>query len=440
MIRHMVHRLRIVALLALTAGVVGACAEETPTSLDEELLPREPITLELRFPWADFGSNLAVFGGYGSPSELGSGVLANTFAGSLNARTLVRYGAYPREVSVRDTTGTTRPDTLLTFIGGRVVAFLDTIASTNDGPVTLALGATQESWDATTVTWATAVDTINDKRAWTVPGGGGVTPLATSVWDPAEGDSVWFELDSTMVAAWADTTNVNRGAIIELLTVGPRLAVRGTVLRLNTRPSLNPDSTFFLVSPQQTISFVYDPSPDPPPDGIRVGGVPAWRTVLDVTIPTQLTGPAELCAVVTCPVTLDPVELNFAAIVFRSRQPDLAFQPTDTIGIDVRTVLNRAILPKAPLGSTLVGSLGKRIGPESFGVDAGSEVEIPITLFARDLVAGEDALGQVPTKTLALLSVFEPVSFSYASFYGPGTDQAPFLKLIVTIGRAVKLP
>ena len=428
------------SLLALAALGVVACAEQTPTSLDESLLPDEPITLELHIPWEDFASNLEVIGGYGSPSELGAGVLANSFAGTLDARTLLRFGAYPTTVSVRDTTGTTRPDSSLTFIGGRVVAFLDTIASTNEGPVLLRLGAIQHPWDVSTVTWTTAVDTINDRRPWPEEGAGPVVPLGTAEWDPATGDSVWFELDSAQVAAWADTSEVSRGARIDLLTEGARIQIATAVLRLNTRPSLNPDSTFFLVAPREEITFIYSPFPEPPPDGIRVGGAPAWRTVLDIRVPTQLNGPEALCAVVVCPVTLHSSELNYAAVVLRIRRTQDAFQPTDTVAIDVRPVLSRVALPKAPLGNSLVGFAGRLIGPEFFGDQAGQDVEIPITIFARNLVSGTDAAGFDPPETLALLSVFEPVSITFASFNGPGDENAPFLKLIVTIGRSVELP
>ncbi len=431
---------RLGALLgAIGIGVV-ACAEVTPTSLDETLLPPEPVTLELQIPWEDFASDLEVLGGFGSPAELGSGVIANDFAGTLTSHTLVRYGGYPVSVSVRDTTGTTRPDSSLTYIGGRLVAFLDTVASTNEGPVTLALGATQQDWDSRTVTWTTAVDTINDERSWTEPGAGPVLPLDTVTWDPAEGDSVWFELDSTLIAAWADTTDGSRGGRIEVLTEGVRLQLNGTVLRLNTRPSLNPDSTFFLVSSVRDLTFVYDPFPEPPPDGIRVGGAPAWRTVLDIGIPATLSGPPELCAAVGCPVTLEAGQLSYAALVLSSRRTEAAFQPTDSIGLDVRPVLQRSSLPKAPLGSTLVGSIGRLVAPEAFGDAEGTEIEIPITRFAQDLVRGEDATGREPPKTLALLSIFEPISIAFGSFFGPNSESPPFLKLIVTVGRSVELP
>ena len=426
--------------LGLAAMCMAACQEQTPTSLDENLLPEEPVTLEIELPWEDFASNLAVYGGYGAPWELGTGVLANAFAGTLDARTLVRFGAYPSVQQVRDTTGTTRPDSSLTFLGGRLVTFFDTIASTNEGPVELSLGAIQEEWDVETVTWTIAVDTLNDERAWPEPGAGPVAAISTTVWDPAEGDSAWFALDSAQVAAWADSTDASRGARLELVTAGVRLQVSNAVLRLDARPSVDPDTLIVIDVQRVDISFVYDPLPPPPPDGIRIGGAPAWRTVLDVTIPSRLDGPPELCAVVGCPVALKPFQLNYAALVFRSRLGEEAFQPTDTVGLDVRTVLSREALPKAPLGASLVGPIGQRVGPAAFGEQAGTAIEIPITQFARDLLRDADDPGTSLTNTLALLSAFEPVSIAFVSFHGPGDESGPVLRLVVTVGRAVELP
>ena len=345
----------------------------------------------------------------------------------------------PRVHQVRDTTGTTRPDSSLTFIGGRVVAFFDTIASTNSGAVELGLGATQTPWDNRTVTWLTAVDTLNDLRPWPQPGAGPVTSIGTTVWDPAEGDSAWFELDSVQVEAWADTADASRGARIESLTDNARLQVSRVVLRLDTRPSSNPDTVIVLSAQRDEISFVYDPIPEAPANGIRIGGAPAWRTVLNVKIPTHLDGPAELCvAAGGCPLELEPLQLNYAAITLKSERGEQAFQPTDSIGLDVRQVLRRDALPKAPLGESLTGLLGQRVGPDAFGVKSGTDIEIPITEFVRDLLESQD--GTNPTKTLALLSVFEPISIAYASFHGPGDENGPVLRLVITVGRAMELP
>jgi hypothetical protein len=434
-------RKALIAAVGLSVAVVAACEEQTPTAIGDGELPGEPITVEVRIPWSDFASNLEVFGGYGSPEDLGRGVVANQFAGTLDARTLIRFAAYPTQATVRDSTGAERPDTDLTFLGGRLVAFFDTLASTNTAPVTLGLGATQTEWDATTTTWAFAVDTINDERPWGEPGAGPVAALGTATWDSSLGDSVLFAVDSTMVAAWGDTTDLGRGGRIELLDVGARLQMNGAVLRLDVRPSINPDTVVEVTVLTRNVTFVYDPFPQPPPDGVRIGGAPAWRTVLDVDVPPELSGPAEFCAVVSCPHTLEPAEISYAALVLTSRATDPAFQPTDSIGLDVRPVFSRAAMPKAPLGGSLVADLlGRRVAPEAFGSAPGELIEIPVTSFARDLLRGTDETGNPAPSTLALLSVFEPSSIAFASFEGPGSPNEPFLRLILTIGPAVRVP
>ena len=83
-------RLLTALLVAISCGVVG-CRETIPTSLGDVQLPDEPLTLELQLNWNQFGSGLEVFGGYGKPRELGAGIIAESYAGTLSARTLVRF-------------------------------------------------------------------------------------------------------------------------------------------------------------------------------------------------------------------------------------------------------------------------------------------------------------------------------------------------------------
>jgi hypothetical protein len=268
-----------------------------------------------------------------------------------------------------------------------------------------------------------------------------VLDVATAVWDPAEGDSVFFDLDSATVAAWADTTDAAAGARLELLSDGFRLRVNRTQLRLDARPSLDPDTLVELTGLARRVTFVYDPTPQPPADWIRVGGVPAWRTVLDLGLPEQLSGPPEFCAVVACPHTLEAGEVSSATLVLTSRTTEPGFQPTDTVRLDVRPVFLRAAMPKAPLGSSLItAAQGRTVAPAAFGSQPGQLVEVPITSLARDLIAGVDASGLEPPNTLALLSILEPFSITYASFEGPSGPGAPYLRLILTIGPSVELP
>jgi hypothetical protein len=440
-IRSLKSRALVVCAVASLPAFV-ACSEESPVGIGPGPLPGEPVTVEVTIPWSEFASALEVFGGYGSPEDLGRGVLALQYEGTLDARTLLRFASYPDTATVRDSTGTNRPDGNLTFIGGRLVARFDTVASTNgDTPVAFALGRTETEWDQTTASWDFAIDTINDQRPWPEPGGGPVTPVDTAQWDPATGDSAVFLLDSAAVAAWADPSDLSAGARIEILDPGYRVGLVGATLRLDARPSLDPDTIIEVSAFTRGSTFLYTPFPTPPPDGIRIGGAPAWRTLLDVAIPEVLDGDPDFCAVVECPHPLVPGEISFAALLLTSRATEPAFQPTDSIRLDVRPVFDRSAMPKSPLGPSLIqSSLGRPVAPEAFASDPGQLIEIPFTSFARDLLRGVDEDGNPAPGTLALLSVFEPLSISFASFEGPGSAAEPVLKLVLTIGPPVELP
>lgn len=431
--------------MALAAGSLAllgiACGEQSPTSVDPGLQPIEPTSVEVLLTWEEFGSNLEVFGGYGFARELGSGVVAHAFGGALEGRTLVKFGPLPTSATVTDSSGTARADTLLTLTGGRVVAFMDTLRSVADGPVTLELGVLRQAWDSRSVTWELAVDSTGTTVAWEEPGAGPLERVATAVWDRTQGDSVVFALDSAQVEIWRDTTAANQGAVVGMVSEGARLEVNNVVLRATVIPSIRPDTTAVITAPRESFSFVYTPAPpDPGAGAVRVGGAPAWRTVLDVDVPVRLTGPAALCAAAGCPVELTPTRVNYAALVLTTAATEPAFQPSDTFPVDVRAVFQRSAMPKSPLGPSLANPLGTRVDPSYFSTAPGARVEIPITNFVRTILQGDLVGGFPPPRSVALLSVFEPSSISYASFSGPGTPGAPMLRLIVTAGRSVQMP
>lgn len=430
----------VTAVLVAASWAVLACDEKTPTSLDEDRLPVDPTTVEIILSWDDFARGLVVYGGYGTTSELGSGVLAHGFEGTLDARTLVRFEPFPFRATVRDSVGTLRADSNFTFVGGRVVARLDTLSSTNgDEPVALSLGAITESWDVRTTSWTLAIDTIGDARPWSEPGAGPVQALGEVEWDPIEGDSVSFELDSATVAVLGDTLNDTRGLRLALLTAGQRVDVRDISLRLEARPNVHLDTLVTLTAESRGLTFVYDPVPEPPPAGIRVGGTPAWRTVIDLDVPRVLNGPASLCAQVGCPFELEPSRVNHASLVLTTSDVEpTAFQPTDTIRLDVRPVLSPDLLPKSPLGSSFLGVVGEPVPPEAFRDQARLEVAVPITSLVRVLVDLDTTAAL--SSQVALLSVQEPFSLAFGAFVGPGLPGAPVLRLIVTAADTVRLP
>jgi hypothetical protein len=297
-----------------------------------------------------------------------------------------------------------------------------------------------QEWHGRSASWDLAVDSVADSRAWQEPGASPVTALATTVWDPSAGDSAVFEIDSAQVALWADVTDRTRGARLDALSEGVRLKVADVVLHVDVQPSVHQDTVVSVTALRQQITFVYSPSPDPPPSGIRLGGVPAWRTVLDFSVPAQLNGPESLCAAVGCPVAVTSDRLNYAALVLTSRRSEPAFQPSDSVPVDVRAVLQRSALPKSPLGSSLIGIRGEWVPPDIFGDQEGSEIEIPVTQFLRAILEDEATATTTAPRTLALLSAFEPFAFPFASFFGPGSPAAPELKLIITAGPVVQLP
>jgi len=432
-----VKRSVVVGLLFLGSGSLMACREDLTSSLGGDLIPVSAVTVEVRLPFSEFAEDLQVWEGYGTAVQLPTAIVARDYEGLLDAHTLVSWFGYPTSASVRDTLGSTRTDTVLTFVGGKVVARFDTLSSVVDGPTTLALGALETEWDPGSVTWTLAVDSVGDRRPWPEEGAGPVMPLSTAEWDPAAGDSVVFEIDSVGVALWADTATAKRGARLDAVTEGVRLDLRSVSLSLITRPSINPDTLVNLTVSARSRTFVYDPPPDVSEESIIVGGVPARRTVFSMSLPRELDGPPELCAKVGCPLALKPKSLISASLILRTHAPPAAFQPTDSLRLDVRPVLEPSRLPKSPLGFSLVGPLGVVVPPGHFAGEAGLDVVLPLGAYVEQLLADtSEAPTDVP-RTLALLSSFEPLSLYFASFYGPGSPYAPELRLILTVGGEV---
>lgn len=430
-------RTAVASAMALVA--FAACTEKSPSGPDDGQLPAEPVTVTLQIDWDDFASNLQVFGGYGAPDDLGTTIMARAFGG-IEARTLLRFEPYRISASVRDAQGNLRTDTALTIIDAYVVALFDTTATVAPGVVTLALGQMQEDWHSPSANWANSLDTIGAVEPWAAPGGGIVTPIRSTDYDPAFSDSAQFFLDSAQIANWRSAPDSIRSVRIDVLTDGARLELGGAAIRLVATSLIDTDTVIVLTVPTTDRTFIYDVLATPPADGMRVGGSPAWRTTLDVALPATLNGPPELCDAVGCPYTLSPANVTYAGLGLRSRRPPDAFQPRDSVRLDVRAVLSPAALPKSPLSGSLVSEGGTVVRREVFGVDEGSLVDIPITAFVQTFLAGPDATGRQPSNTLALLSTPEPESFGFAEFFGPGGANAPVLKLILTVSPPLEFP
>lgn len=437
-------RLLLLPLLALLA----ACQEVLPTAESDDLV-RAGVAIEVTLPAQDFIDRVRVYGGYGRTSELGTGFIAHQFGAGiapdgteeegLEAATLLRFGRYPGVVTVNDTAGTSRPDSSLTFLTARIVARFDTIGSVRPGPVAVQAHALTEPWDGVSADWEFAVDTLLQHVPWSSPGGGAVESMGEVVWDPGQGDSIVIMVDSARVAAWGDSTDLSRGIRLTTEVPGVRLQIRSSLMWIETRPSLNPDTLIQVLAGTENTTFIYNPLPTAPRDGMRVGGAPAWRTVLDLDVPTTLSGPPALCAELACPVEITEDHVSYAALLLTTQAERAAFAPSDTVSMDLRMVTVPDVLPKSPLGPSLAGFAGVVLAPEWFAPPAGHVVEVPVTGLVRDLLRGETSDGDPVTGTVALLSAFEPLSIEYVSFRGlggaAGAAGAPELRLILNFAR-----
>lgn len=426
------------ALMA-TAIAVSACTERSPSGPDDSQMPVAPVTVSLELTWAEFGSNLQVYGGYGAPDETAATMVARAFGG-VEARTLLSFEQFPTSIQVLDTLGATATDTAMIFLDAYVVARFDTLASTNTDTVSLELSQLLERWDAPSASWTNSFNIQTVQTPWSQPGGGAVVPLRTTVWNRALGDSVQIFLDSAQIQQWRLGADSVRTGRLDLLSDGHRLKLDFAALRLVVTSRFNPDTVIVLGVPVRSATYIYDPQATPPADGFRVGGAPAWRTVLDVDLPLTLNGPPELCAAAGCPFPLTSRNVTYAALGLRTRRPPGAFLPTDSITVDVRPVLSRAALPRSPLGVSLVGEAGSTIAPNLFDAGEGTQVDVPITAFVQAFLAGPDPAGRPPSSTIAILAAPEPETFTFAEFFGPGGPNEPVLKLILTASAAMELP
>jgi len=398
------------------------------TAPDLGFLQVDPRTVEVFIPFEDFVDDVQVFGGFGSAADLPYGVVALDFDGP-NARALVHLDDFSRD----------------DFVGGRVVLVFDTLHGSVETPVDVEVFDVSEDWHTPTVTWEAAVDTAGDRRFWTQPGGGSTTSLGVGNFDAfrfwreddlaALVDSVSIPIDSSAVAALQGTTGGARGLLVAGAEPGIFLRLVNVKLVLSLGES-SPGVTLEEEVPLRDLSYMTDPVPAAPVGWLRVGGAPSWRSVMTMSIPRSVDGTAELCGTVGCQIDLTEVHLNLAELVLTTRETESAFQPQDTTRMDFRRVLNTELLPKSPLGVSLVPFV-KSVPPELFSTQAGTTVGVSLTLFMTEILSDDTETDPV---SLALFSALEPLMSGFASFEGGGGAGAPVLRLMFTIVNPVGLP
>lgn len=425
------------ALLALGAALTG-CGDEDPVGIGRELVPGGEVrTFEVVLDAAEFLVSDTALAGFSRPATAGFVKVAEDAGGIVDAHGLYRFGPTPIALVVDVTPDSVAVDSTLTYPSATLVLRVDTTLSEAPGEVQLELLRTTQEWHPASAGWELRVDTAGARLPWAEEGGSG-EPVSSGVWSPGV-DSITFAVDSQTVALWTDTTSASRGALVRALAAGTDLRITSGALRLDARPSVRPDTLIPVTVATVAATFVYQPTLAPT-DDLRVGGIPAWRTFLDVG--ALLAAVRVPCAdpSLDCIVPLADATIGYAAVVLTPTEGAAGFRPEGDLTLEARPVLRGSLpLVRSPLGR-VVG----RVTVAADSLEAGdAPIEMPITSFVRDLLGtspdGDDADDDAPPSRLALASLPESATFGLATFSGSGGAAPPRLRLVVTVASPLEI-
>ncbi len=428
--------------LATIAVAVGSgCADAVPTSSDGGRIPVDAETIEVRLPFSSFARDYQILSGFQSPAEVPTLTIAHEWAGELESRPVIRFGSLPDVVNVIPPGSTTgaQPDSMFQPVSGKVILRLDTLGL-GEQRFELEADAILTPWHSETVSWELAADTLGGRLPWPEPGGGPVRPVDSATWFPIVADSVVFDIDSLTVTEWADADLPDRGLRVRTTTPGSRLSVRRLDLRVMVRSEINPDTLIQISANPGRATFIYTPTPLVSDTVLMVGGAPAARALFRIELPETVDPGPEACARVSCPVSLSADRLLFASLALRTF-PTLSpgFAPVDSVAVQVRPVLAPPRLPRSPL-SAPIQVAGPPLPPEWFSTEPQTPYEIGMTNYFRSLIQPDTTRGPGPSSTLAILADPEPSGLDVISFFGPGSEAAPELRLILTVTDGVSIP
>ncbi len=433
-------------LLMLTTLAAVACGREGPTAVGSSLLPASGIhSFELVLDAPDFLQSDTAVSGFTFPSLASFRIVAEAFGGTVYAHTLARFSGAPTSITVRDTsTNTSIKDTVPNISTARLVLYVDSTADNGTVPIQLQVYRTAEAWDALTTSWTMRVDSGSTHLPWATPGGTAGPLVGAATWSPGQ-DSVIFTVDSATIAAWSDTSNAARGALVTATTAGTRLRSSGISLTYLARSKLRPDTTVQVTATTTDHAFIYTPPVPYRPGILQVGGTPAWRTFLgfEPDLWTRsFTCPA---SVGTCTFTLKDVKVNSAALLLTPTSSG-AFPPEDSVHLQNWVADTSSLVPlsRTPLGS-LVGSM-TAVSFAAYLADVANRTPVAVPLTAFVAAAAGDTLlfgsTAAVSRTIAVVQTPEPSLFGVAAFYGRTADPAlaPRLRLVLTLGAEVQLP
>lgn len=405
-----------------------ACDQEVPTSIGDGLLPPDAIrTFEVVIEPHRYLVWDTAFGGYTDAASANFLMVAQEFEGPLNVHTLARFNI-PTTVTVLDPGGTTQTDTTPTYAGGQLRLFVDTLQSTT-GTVRLALYRTAEEWHQT-ATWSSRVDTLGGSEPWAQPGGtrGAFVDTASYV---AGQDTVMFRVDPATIVEWADSANPGRGALIVMETAGGRLRMGFPELHVDLTTDVQPDTVVNSPAFLSAATFVFDPIQTGIADAPRIGGTPAWRTMMRLQERMDtLTVPCP--DVADCRLRLDEVTINYAAIELQPVQPPAGSRPEGPLNVGAFLLLPSELAPiqRWPVGVAISVTT---IPETRFEAPGAPLVPIPITQYLRLLTRPSDP-DEVPSRHLTF-AAFDQHSFGFGSFAA-----LPSLRLVLSIAKELQLP
>lgn len=409
----------------LLAGVVAftGCDREDPTSIGGVLIPDESVrTFEVILDADDFLVMDTAFSTF-PPAQSNFIVLANSYEGVLSANELMRFRVSPI-IGVPDSAGVIQVDSLPKLISGRLVVKFDTVASDRTGPVVLHLYRAGEMWDSTDVSWQNRTA----GTPWVTPGGTRGALLDTATF--ATADSVVFDVDTATLAAWRDSTTQVPGVLLTAESPDVRLRGLTPTLFVNMQTSIG-DTVVTVPVPPFVKRTIQDPVPPPSSSDPHVGGVPSWRTILQLDPDFEnLEVPCPFSA--TCTVRLRDASIARAELLLQPVVSPPGFAPELPLTVLVYTLLPTPELPlvRSPLAT---GQGFTTISNGNFRTPGAPIAPIQITSYIRSVVT--------PADTTAFRTRYLTLMQGGTTTVGYGTFSAgPQLRLRLSVSQEIQLP
>ncbi|NIP78989.1 MAG: hypothetical protein GWM90_07225, partial [Gemmatimonadetes bacterium] len=366
--------------LAAVAGALVGCGDEDPVSVGSDLLGEGFRTFEVVLDTETFLQGDTTYDRLGSLNDVAFYLAAADFAGEMNAHTLFRLNE-PTTATYEDEDGNTQTDSIASFGGARLTLVIDTL-SEPVGPIAVEVLALTESWDRGTATWELRYDTAGVAEPWTQPGGtttGAV--LGTATWE--SGDTLVIPIDSADAAVWQDSLGAYRGGLVRLATPDTRLRFESVSFEFDVVAAEAPEAEATAGGVRAAVPVATPDTIPLSPEELRVGGVPAWRSLLHFRSLAELSVPCD-DGTGGCTVALSDVTVNLASLILTplpvgGRRIE---QPVRLVG---RAVLEGPSVPltRSPLSNPL-GRMTDSLTAAAFTTTGEPVVaRVPITDYIR---------------------------------------------------------